>query len=91
MARRHRPDSQVYRDVASELDNGFQGTYGELADRVNSHPRGVGAVVKKYGRLRPEWDPRSIVSARTGEPAFVASARGRWRASGSAENTELNG
>jgi alkylated DNA nucleotide flippase Atl1 len=72
MARRPNRPSPVYVTVAAQLDAGFQGTYGQLARRVGSHPKAVGAVVRKYGRLHPAWDPRHVVAARTGRPAFMA-------------------
>jgi alkylated DNA nucleotide flippase Atl1 len=72
MARRPKRPSPVYAAVATLLDGEFWGTYGQLARRAGSHPRAVGAIVRKYGRLHPRWDPTHVVAARTGRPAFMA-------------------
>jgi hypothetical protein len=69
--RRSSAPSLVYAKIAGVLDDGFRGTYGQLARAVGSHPRAVGSVVRRYSELNPAWDHMKVFSARTGRPALL--------------------
>ncbi len=70
--RRSSVPSPVYVKVAGVLDGGFLGTYGQLARVVGSHPRAVGAVVRRYSELNPAWDHMRVFSESTGRPALYS-------------------
>jgi hypothetical protein len=62
-------DSSVYQAAARILDDGFQGTYGELGRAIGTIGRAVGPIVRKYARRNPGWEHGNVVSKRSGYPA----------------------
>ena len=64
--------SNEYRAVARLLDNGWTGTYGNLAESIGRTARSgrvIGRLVKGYARRHPAWPHERVYTKRTGRPA----------------------
>jgi alkylated DNA nucleotide flippase Atl1 len=65
--------SREYHTVASLLDSGWTGTYGDLAVQIGwgrRSGRTAGRLVKGYARRNPNWPHQRVYSERTGRPAY---------------------
>jgi len=65
--------SPEFHAVARLLDNGWSGTYGNLATaigRSTKSGRVIGRLVKGYARRHPRWPHDRVVTKRTGRPAY---------------------
>jgi alkylated DNA nucleotide flippase Atl1 len=72
-----KPLHQLSRDfhaVAALLDNGWSGTYGDLAVAIGRTARSgrvIGRLVKGYARRHLSWPHARVFSKRTGRPAYL--------------------
>ena len=67
--------SQAYHDVADLLDEGWSGSYGQLAEAIGRSPktgRSIGRLVKGYARRHADWPHERVYAKRTGRPAHTS-------------------